>query len=258
MKLLIKLRRKSMIARSMNKTIVILFCVAMGLTSCKDKLVNFNRDLTVDYFTFDYMAAKAKINYKDARQNLTATANIRMKKDSIIWMSVSKVGVEAARILITKDSLFILDKLKKRYSKKGFDALSDQFDFDINYNLVESVILGNLIYPYRRERLESSEKYLYYDQRLANILFNNYIGVDSRKLEKLLVEDVDTKSTISVNYGDFKEVNAEIFPFTIAASINYVEKTRQNIAINIGFSKAEIADGPLRFPFSTPSKYRRF
>lgn len=247
-----------MIARSMNKTLVLLLCLVVGMSACKDKLVRFNRDLTVDYFTFDYMEAKAKINYKDARQNLSATANIRMKKDSIIWMSVSKVGVEAARILITKDSLYVLDKLKKRYSTRGFAALSQQFDFDINYNLVESVILGNLIYPYKRERLESSEKYLYYDQRLANFLFNNYIGVDTRKLEKLLVEDVDTKSTISVNYGDFKEVNAEIFPFTIAASINYVEKTRQNIAINIGFSKAEIADEPLRFPFRAPSRYRRF
>ncbi|MDW3197128.1 MAG: DUF4292 domain-containing protein [Cytophagales bacterium] len=242
----------------MNKHLVILFCLGFALVSCKDKLVNYNRDLTVDYFTFDYMTAKAKINYKDARQNLAATANIRIKKDSLIWMSVSKVRVEAARILITKDSLFVLDRLKKRYSKQGFDALSKQFDFEINYNLIESVILGNLIYPYKRERLESSEEYLYYDQRLANFLFNNYIGVDTRKLEKLLVEDVDTKSTISVNYGDFKEVNAEIFPFTIAASINYVEKTRQNIAINIGFSKAEIAEEPLRFPFSTPSKYRRF
>ena len=247
-----------MIVRSMNKLFVILFCLSIGLTSCKDKLVSYKRDLTVDYFTFDYMAAKAKINYKDARQNLTATANIRMKKDSIIWMSISKIRVEAARILITKDSLFILDRLGKRYARKGFEALSKEFDFDINYNLVESVILGNLIYPYQRERLESSEKYLYYDQRLAKFLFNNYIGVDTRKLEKLHVEDVDTKSTISVNYGDFKEVNAEILPFTIAASINYVEKTRQNIAINIGFSKAEIADEPLKFPFSTPSKYRRF
>lgn len=242
----------------MNRAITLLLAVSLGVAGCKDKLVTYNRDLTVDYFTFDYLAARAKINYKDSKQNLSATSNIRVKKDSIIWLSVSKVGVEAARILITKDSLYLLDKLKKRYTTKGFDALSDEFDFEINYNLVESVILGNLIYPYKQERLESSDEYLYYDQRLAKFLFNNYIGVETRKLEKLHVEDMETKSTISVNYGDFKEVNAEIFPFTIAASINYVEKTRQNIAIDIGFSKAEIANGPLRFPFSIPSKYRRF
>ena len=242
----------------MSRAILMLLVLSLGLAGCKDKLVRFNRELTVDYFSFDYLTAKAKINYKDSKQNLNATSNIRVKKDSLIWLSVSKVGVEAARILITKDSLFLLDKLKKRYTKKGFDALSKEFDFEINYNLVESVILGNLIYPYQREKLETSEKYLYYDQRLAKFLFNNYIGVETRKLEKLLVEDVETNSTISVTYGDFKEVNAEIFPFTIAASINYVEKTKQNIAIDIGFSKAEIADEPLRFPFSIPSKYRRF
>ena len=227
------------------------------LLSCKDNLVRFNKDLAVDYFTFEFMQAKARVKYNDGKQNVSALANIRIKKDSLIWMSVSKLGIEGARLLINPDSVLIIDKLNKKYITYSFQELSKEFAFDIDYHLVESVVLGNLIYPYERERIEQTEGFLKYNQQLENFLFNNFIGTSSRKLEKLEVEDTNTKNTISVNYGDFQQVNQEIFPFSIDASINYVEKSKKNIDINIGFSRAEIGNEPLRFPFRAPSRYRR-
>ena len=234
-----------------------LFLLVVLLGSCKDKLVSFNRDLAVDYFSFEFMQARARVRYDDGKQNVSATANIRIKKDSIIWMSVSKLGIEGARLLINPDSVLIIDKLNKKYISYSFSELSKEFDFDIDYHLVESVVLGNLIYPYEREKVEKTEGFLRYDQQLENFLFNNFIGTSTKKLEKLQVEDVTTKNTISVNYGDFKEINQEIFPFSIDASINYVEKSKKNIDINIGFSRAEIGSQPLSFPFRAPSRYRR-
>ncbi len=225
--------------------------------SCKDRLVSFNRDLAVDHFTFEFMQARAKVRYADGKQSVNAIANIRIKKDSIIWMSVSKVGIEGARLLINPDSVLIIDKLNKKYITYSFEELSKEFDFDIDYHLVESVVLGNLIYPYEKEKVKRAEGFLTYDQQLENFLFNNSIGTDTRKLEKLQVEDVITKNTISVNYGDFQQVSQEIFPFSIDASIIYVEKSKKNIDINIGFSKAEIGNEPLSFPFRAPSRYRK-
>ncbi|MEM9325764.1 MAG: DUF4292 domain-containing protein, partial [Bacteroidota bacterium] len=242
--------------RSMSRIAGVVLML-LFLASCKDSLVNFNRDLAVDYFSFEFMQARAKIRYADGKQSVNAVANIRIKKDSLIWMSVGKVGIEGARLLINPDSVLIIDKLNRKYITYGFEELSQKFDFDIDYHLVESVVLGNLIYPYEREKVEKTEGFLKYDQQLENFLFNNFIGTETKKLEKLQVEDVTTKNTISVNYSDFQEINQEVFPFSIDASINYVEKSKKNIDITIGFSRAQIGSQPLSFPFRAPSKYRR-
>ena len=57
----------------------------------------------------EWLSAKARITYKDVEQTRKFTANIRMRKDSIIWMNVKKINVEAYRILITTDSIYVID-----------------------------------------------------------------------------------------------------------------------------------------------------
>lgn len=241
----------------MNKTFW--FCVVglLLLAACKKDLLGFKEDLVVDDFNFRYLTARARISYQDGKQNVNATANIRMRKDSVIWMSVSKLGIEGARLKVDKDSIYIIDRLKKRFRTRSFADLSKDLDFQIDYHLIESVVLGNLIYPYSRETLERTDLYIQYNQQLENFLFNNYIGAVSKKLEKLTVEDTSSKNTISVNYGDFKAVESEIFPFSIAALIDYAQDSKENIAIKIGFSRAQIGNDPLSFPFGKPSKYKR-
>ncbi len=70
----------------------------------KNALINLNKN-KVDYKTF---TAKVDIDYRggEAKQyNVNGT--LRMYKDSAIWMSVNAVlGIEAMRVLVTKDSVF--------------------------------------------------------------------------------------------------------------------------------------------------------
>ncbi len=241
----------------MNKASLALVLVAFLVSSCKKDLVGFSKDLTVDNFGFEYFAARARVSYSDGNQNINAIANIRMKKDSVIWLSVSKLGVEGARMLVRRDSIFVLDRLKKRYSARSLQQLSNQLRFDVDYHLIESVVLGNLIFPYEQEDLYNEGGYVQYLQEIEKFAVSNFIGTRTRKLEKLIVEDTSTKNTISVNYGDFQEIESEIFPFNIAALVKYAQESKDDINITIGFSRAEVRHEPLRFPFGAPAKYTR-
>ena len=243
--------------KTARKRSSLLILVIITLSSCQTQRISFRRNLDVDYVNFNYLIGKAKLKYNDGKQNVSFAANFRIKKDSLLWMSASKLGIEGARMLVTQDSVFILDRLHKRFLSQSLSDLSEKFDFQIDYNLIESVVLGNLIHPYSKEKLDKSEDgYLKYDQQQESFIFNNYIGRKTKKLEKLRVEDTNTNTVISVNYGNFKEVDEEIFPFSIGAVIDYAE-SKKDVDISIGFNRAEIADKPLTFPFSAPSKYKR-
>ncbi|MBV6644958.1 MAG: DUF4292 domain-containing protein [Cyclobacteriaceae bacterium] len=243
----------------MNKSLLLLIIMTVGLTACNKRLTGiFRKDLEVDHFEFEYLSAKAKIHFEDTKQKINATAQLRVKKDSVIWMSVTPgLGIEAVRVLINRDSVFFMNRLKKKYTAMSFEGLSRSYNFDFNYDMVESIILGNLIYPYNREIVSTSNEFISYTQQQDNYLFDNFIGVVTRKLEKLSVKDLSTNTTVSVNYGNFQLVNDKVFPHSIEARINYIKSGQKSTLVEIGFNKTEIEDKPLKFPFNVPSKYSR-
>ena len=132
----------------MNLLILMVFLLA----SCNKNIKNlFDRNTTtklvVNEVNFDFLSAKAKVNF-DGEKDYSLSANFRMQKDSVIWLSLSPgLGVEVARVMITRDSISVLDKLSKDYNKIDYGTISKKYDFDINFNLIQSVILGNLIFP---------------------------------------------------------------------------------------------------------------
>ncbi|WP_258105459.1 DUF4292 domain-containing protein [Marinoscillum sp. MHG1-6] len=245
----------------MSKSTLVLIILCICTFGCGKKIGKmFSRNpevLSINEVSFDYFSGKIKIDY-DGDKKLSGTANMRMKKDSLIWISLSPgLGVEVARIHINKDSISIIDKFNKKYIVMDFKGLSKKFDFDISYEMVEAVLLGNPIYPYRREKLRKSNTLLTYDQQQNNFYFKNGIGSSSMKLERLEVQDTLSKSSIYVNYGSFQPVEDQIMPHQIGAKLRKGTSETISTSVDLEYTKAEIEDKPLKFPFNVPQKYER-
>lgn len=245
----------------MNKLTLVLVGSIL-LTSCNRQVgAIFGRKsdkLEVVDPEFEYFSAKAKFKYDDGEKGVSATANFRIKKDSIIWLSITPgLGIEVARVLIDTENVFVLDKLNKQYYEYTFEELSKEYDFDFNFKMIQSVILGNLVEPYKKERVEKSDNYFSYTASKGVYLFHNFIGAKSMKLEKVKVFDGGTRNTISVNYSDFILVDGQIFPNEISAVIDYEAETKPNTEISISYNKMVIEDNPISFPYAVPSKYEK-
>lgn len=244
----------------MNKSLLVIILLAFMTAGCGNKIAQlFYRDsaLTVHEVQFDYFSAKLKIDF-DGDKKVSGLANMRISKDSVIWLSLSPgLGIEVARILITQDSIAVIDKFNKKYIHMDFQSLSRKFDFDIDYHLVESVILGNLIKPYKRERYKKVEGDLMYEQIEGNYLFQNRIGSQSKKLENLMVRDTVTKSSVYVKYSDFQYLDDQVLPFMISAVLKKGQENAPSTRVEILYSKAAIENKSLRFPFNVPDKYER-
>lgn len=73
------------------------------------------------------------------------TLNVRMAKDSVIWMSISPaLGVEAARILLTPDSVQVLSKLPgSRFVFQGnYAMLEEAIQAPVSFELVQDLMVG--------------------------------------------------------------------------------------------------------------------
>ncbi len=211
---------------------------------------------------FAYLTAKSKISFKSPEQDIdNANINIRVRKDSLIWLSVSKIGIEAVRGLITRDSIIIIDKVHREYSVYDFPTLSRQFNFDMNFDLLQALIIGNLPLPKRpAQKIKNERDYLLLRQSEGKVLVENYIGEQDRKLKKLMVTEQPTKNTLRLDYEDFTSLNNFVFPYTSLATLDYKSKTDGRFyqtLIRIKHNKVELVDKTPGFPFTVPASYRR-
>lgn len=211
---------------------------------------------------FNYLTAKSKLSFKSKDQDIeNATVFLRVRKDSLIWISVRKIGIEAVRALVSRDSIVILNTIQKEYSVYDFPAISKQFNFDMNFDLLQALIVGNLPLPKRPvQKIKNERDYLLLRQSEGKVLVENYIGEEDRKLKKLMVTEQPTKNTLRLDYADFTTLNNFLFPYTSLVTVDYKSQTDGQFyqtLLKIQHNKVELVDKSPGFPFSIPAKYQR-
>lgn len=216
----------------------------------------------IQEIAFDYLVAKSKFSFKSKAQDFDNTnVNIRMKKDSLIWISVTGVGFEVARGLITKDSIVFMDKFHKEYFTFNYEQLSRKYNFDLNFALLQSIIIGNLPFPQQPDAEFTREENFYVlHQAPERLAVDNYIASDNLKLTRLKATEVSTDNTFTLDYEDFKDVKDVLFPFTSLIRLSIKSAKDQQLSqttMRIKHSKVDLVEQNPGFPFNVPSSYTR-
>jgi len=242
----------------------LMLCTLLLLQGCNRKFLGFDfstkDELKIDSFEFEYFSSKAKFKYTSDDNKTKATANIRIKKDSIIWMNLTPgIGIQAARIKITKDSLILIDNINKNLLRYSFETLSEEFNFDLNFDLIQSIIIGNLpIARSSRDVVDKQENYFLMTQNRNELDIENTIGLNTRKLEKITATSTKTQNTLDINYGEFKLIDEYAFPHKALIVLEYFkDEKNQSITIDIEHNRTQIEKKPLRFLFNIPKRYER-
>ena len=115
---------RKLLASLILLTALIIFtagCKPKGISKSKNyKLAN---EIVKNDIKFKYFTSKAKVTIPLNKINVSAPVEIRIKKDSTIWLLVKMpmIGLEMMRGMITQDSVFILNKQQKSFSKYSIE-----------------------------------------------------------------------------------------------------------------------------------------
>jgi len=247
------------------KNILTLALVTILLSSCGKRFAGLNwnfkdkNEIEVNEIDFDYFSAKAKLYFKDDKYDVKAKANIRIKMDSLIWMNFTAIGISGGRCLITKDSVTLLNILKKEYYVFTYDDLSEKFNYPMNYDVIQSVVLGNMpkkITP--QDKVTKGEDF--YEVSLTNDPYKLECKVNrsTLKLETVDISQENSTNNAQINYSNFQLVNDHAFAYKGLVHLVYkVKEDNINTTIDIDYIKAEIEEKELKFPFNVPKKYVR-
>src|SRR4029079_4865008 len=97
---------------------------------------------------FETFSAKINTDYQGGDgKKYDVNVFIRMKKDSLIWISVNgALGIEGMRVLIDKDSVRILNKLDKEYQVRSLEYLTEVAALPLDLHTVQQLIIGNPVF----------------------------------------------------------------------------------------------------------------
>jgi hypothetical protein len=215
--------------------------------------------LKVENIDFEYFHGKARMVLRDANKEREVKANIRVRKDSVIWMTFSVIGVQGGKALINKDSITIVSNVDKEYYVFEYAELSKRYNFNINYDVIQSAMLGNLLVNTKDEDeiLQESSMFML-KQKAGTVDITNYINAASMKVEKIDMKEKNSNNSLVINYSNFQPVGDKLFPYN--GTINLFYKTLSgvlNTTIIFEYNKAEVGDKELKFPFNIPKRYVR-
>ena len=221
-------------------------------------------------FEFDWLTAKAEVEYTTReKESQSFDVNIRVRKDSAIWISITPLlGLEAVRVLITPDSMKVLNRLHKTYLAQPLDFLDDMLKAHINFEIMQAVMVGNYFSYQVNEKLKSV-----YDDSAFVILSTLNKHQTKRVLEekdptkpvtqdfwldgyykinKSKITDDKLNRTLEAEYSNFQPVNDNLFPYQILVTV----MASAPLKIKVEYSK--IAVGEVQtLPFNIPDKYER-
>jgi len=211
-------------------------------------------ELEKNSISFDWFSAKTRVNYEDKSVSKSFNASIRMRKDSVIWISVTTImGVEAARLLIRDDSVFVMDKLNKKYQAEHLSFLEQYFPFPLEVGLIQKILVGDAM-PAASDksniRKEKNSYVLFSENKYYRHTIN--FNADDLTISTEHLVDRQNDRSLSLTFDDYKTDDRGVFSY--ARKINF--SGNEKVRLVLKFSKIKWNE-PQSFPFHVGEKYKQ-
>lgn len=235
----------------------------------------------LDYRTLYAKKVDVSIDINGKRNNLKGI--LKIERDSFIWMSVTApLGIEIARVLLTRDSVKFVDSYNKKYLLTDYGFFYNEFGIHLGFNCIQRIltnaylnlddcnqsnlksgkfkfektdrdyVLSNVQKRALNRKLKKFFKKKSKNKDFALVLQKLHIEPDYFRPYKLTVEDLDEDMKISADYSHFKVYENKIFPEKLVFELFFEEN---KIKLELEFTRLEFnikVNSNLRIP----SKYK--
>lgn len=254
----------------MNKFLVLIAIIFM--VSCKPKAIVTSATATepVDEIKttkvidnhysnkneFSTLYIKANARYADDKQAQNVSAEIKIKKDQQILVSIRFIGITMAKASITPTSVSYYEKIKGTYFEGDFSALSQWLGTDLDYSKIQNMLVGEALDDLNKGKYTQillDNLYRLDDSNNGNTKKTYYFNPTDFTVNKQEVSQTTENRTIQIAYPErvaHKEAN---LPSSIEIK---TAQPKGKSEINLNYNSVSFNE-ELSFPYSVPDGYKR-
>lgn len=208
--------------------------------------------LSTNAFAFEQMSLKIKANYIESGNEIGFTINTKMIHDSVIWASVSAMGIEVSRALITKDSFKMIDRINRKYYLGSIEMLKNFTRQNFSLHQLQQLLVGNALFPsagYSKQNDALRNDHLVYrDSSIVNLL----ILTEGFRIKKSDLTNASNSQQADVDYDAFERIKKNgTLPTNLAVNLN---SNGRKASLNMTFVTVSV-DPVGELSFSIPDKY---
>lgn len=273
--------RSLILSRVVFYTFIILFSlVSVSCKTTRKTITSPLKEYGADYlFTklkenelkFEWFSAKFNLDLEIDKKKTSVTGQVRMKKDSVIWITLSPaLGIEMARLLITTDSVKFINRINKTFFTGDYAKVNAFLDANIDYDIFQTLLLGNDLTYYEDGKFRASydskeyhlvtagrqklRKYVKTREDEERIYIQNiFLDPETFKITQMKIKEVKKENKkLDATYSDFHLILEQLFPHHIV----YDLLANKPIRVDLDYTKIGI-DEPQEFPFKISDKYAR-
>lgn len=228
------------------------------------------KKLKENEFIFNDLSMRFSASFSEGKGRKTSfSGQIRISHDSVIWISISPMlGIEAFRLMLSQDSVFILNRLEKSYFREDFSYLNQMISSTLDFDMLEAFLLGNDFSWFDNTRFKASLDGTDYKlsttqrRKLKRTGGNNqafptipiqdiWLEPETFKISKVVIREADAHGRIiHAEYMNFIDTGSRRLPGTI----NIRTEGDKNVNIALEYSKVVMNEG-IDFPFKIPPGY---
>lgn len=200
-----------------------------------------------------WFSARARVDYEGENFSVSATANLRMTRDSAIWANVKKLNLEVGRALIRPDSFFVIDRINRQFSRHAVSEIAELFKLPANYQILQSVLLGNPFFLNAEHQAGIEEGFYTLTGEDDRFAATYYLDGKNYSLQKIVFTEKQQKREVSMELKDYKALGKKQ-NFSYFRTIRADSPETGPLFIDIEFSKVEI-NTPKSIEFDIPNRY---
>jgi hypothetical protein len=207
------------------------------------------RDFKTAYF-------KADVDYSDPKQSLGLSADIRIKKDEIILVSVKMLGITMAKAMITPTQVRYYEKLNSQYFEGDYKTLSDWLGTELDFQKVQNMLIGQAMDNLDKGKYSvvSEENQPKLEENTNGNFAKAYLfDAANFSLKRQEIKQQSPERKLLVNYSDYKFYPECVLPMQL---VIFAVQNNETTSIAIEYKNAAFNE-ELSFPYSVPSGYEK-
>ncbi|OYU97728.1 MAG: hypothetical protein CFE21_05420 [Bacteroidetes bacterium B1(2017)] len=240
------------LTRSFYVLVILLLCIS--IEACKTKkiaqveppkkeIVKDLSDKNKDVFfkqviaeknTTDALSFSSEAEYKDDKQSATINIEVQAKRNQYIFLNAKAFGiVNVARVMISPDSIRILDLINRKYISASYRFMQSYSTAPIGFEQLQNMVWANAMFDPKagNTTIDSLGEFINLIQNLgATEQKASYSK--SLKTQSVVLTEQAKMQEMRVKFGNFKWIEGIHYPHQIVINITGEKKVDCTFTIN--------------------------
>lgn len=200
--------------------------------------------------TAQTVTAKMKARVQFGDKDISLGGSLKMKRDDVIQLSLTFLGMEVGRMEFTQNEVLIVDRVNRQYARVPYNKVKFLESASLDFYALQSLFWNELFVPGKHDvatqadafSVASSGEHTLLTLTGAPRLDYKFLTVtQSGLLDRTTVysKNVSETDNLECRYGSFVKLGGKPFPSTVNLSF----KGEKNVSLDLSLSGLDNATG---------------